>query len=168
MTLVSFRLFCKNLGNLWEFLGQMVHRPPLAKKCPYAYELTNEHGHPTFFSRHCNQLIISFAREKTNLISIAENWINKENSKYTVVFSICRLVTMSRNVVQILIKDSALCLIQIQNVYLCPSKCTDFSLMHVLKSLSHKSLQLLLRKRSSNKHWIMLKWGIFNAWVYKV
>ena len=59
---------------------------------------------------------------------------------------------MSRNVVQILIKNSALCLIQIQNVYLCPAKCIDFSLMHVLKSLGHKSLQLLLRKRSSNKH----------------
>ena len=34
MTLVSFRLFRKNLGNLKEFFGQMVHRPrrpPLAK-----------------------------------------------------------------------------------------------------------------------------------------
>ena len=28
MTLVSFRLFRKNLGNLREFFGQMVHRPP--------------------------------------------------------------------------------------------------------------------------------------------
>ena len=27
MTLVSFRLLCKNLDNLREFLGQMVHRP---------------------------------------------------------------------------------------------------------------------------------------------
>ena len=43
---------------------------------------------------------------------MAENWINKENSGYIVVFSICRLVTMSRNLVQILIKDSAFCLIQ--------------------------------------------------------
>ena len=34
MTLVSFRLFRKNLGNLKEFFGQIVHRPrrpPLAK-----------------------------------------------------------------------------------------------------------------------------------------
>ena len=31
------------------------------------------HGHPTFCSSHCNQLIISFAWEKTYLISIAEN-----------------------------------------------------------------------------------------------
>ena len=33
MTLVSFRLFRKNLGNLQEFFGQMVHRPP-GKKLP--------------------------------------------------------------------------------------------------------------------------------------
>ena len=38
MALVSFRLFCKNLGNLQEFFGQMVYRPPLAENCPYAYE----------------------------------------------------------------------------------------------------------------------------------
>ena len=31
MGLVSFRLFCKNLGNLQEFLGQMVYRPPWPK-----------------------------------------------------------------------------------------------------------------------------------------
>ena len=37
MALVSFRLFCKNLGNLHEFFGQMVYRPPLAENCPYAY-----------------------------------------------------------------------------------------------------------------------------------
>ena len=28
MTLLSFRLFRKNLGNLREFFGQKVHRPP--------------------------------------------------------------------------------------------------------------------------------------------
>ena len=28
MALVSFRLFCKNLGNLQEFFGQMVYPPP--------------------------------------------------------------------------------------------------------------------------------------------
>ena len=33
MTLVSFGLFRKNLGNLREFFGQMVHRPP-GKKLP--------------------------------------------------------------------------------------------------------------------------------------
>ena len=31
MALVSVRLFCKNLGNLQEFFGQMVYRPPWLK-----------------------------------------------------------------------------------------------------------------------------------------
>ena len=31
MALVSFRLFCKNLGNLEEFFGRMVYRPPWQK-----------------------------------------------------------------------------------------------------------------------------------------
>ena len=38
VTLVSFRLFGKILGNLREFFGQIVHRPPPAKNCSYAYE----------------------------------------------------------------------------------------------------------------------------------
>ena len=37
MALVCVRLFCKYLGNLQEFFGQMVYRPPLTKNCPYAY-----------------------------------------------------------------------------------------------------------------------------------
>ena len=37
MALVSFILFRKNLGNLREFFGQIVYRPPLTKNCPYAY-----------------------------------------------------------------------------------------------------------------------------------
>ena len=39
MALVSVRLFCKNLGNLQEFFGQMVYRPPHPpeKNCPYTY-----------------------------------------------------------------------------------------------------------------------------------
>ena len=69
-----------------------------------------------------------------------------------MVFPICRLVTMSGNLVQILIRDSAFCLNQILNVYLGPTQRTDCSLMHVLISLSHKDLQLLLGMRSSDKH----------------
>ena len=39
MALVSFGLFCKNLGNLQEFFGQMVYPPPPpAENCPYAYD----------------------------------------------------------------------------------------------------------------------------------
>ena len=34
MALVSVRLFCKNLGNLQEFFGQMVYRPPWQKIAP--------------------------------------------------------------------------------------------------------------------------------------
>ena len=38
MALVSVRLCCKNLGNLQEFSGQMVYRPPPpATNSPYAY-----------------------------------------------------------------------------------------------------------------------------------
>ena len=39
LALVSVRLFCKNLGNLQEFFGQMVYLPPPPEKknCPYAY-----------------------------------------------------------------------------------------------------------------------------------
>ena len=40
-----------------------------------------------FFSDHCNELITSFASKKTYLISIAENRINKENSRYALVYS---------------------------------------------------------------------------------
>ena len=32
MALVFIRLFCKNLGKLQEFFGQMVYRPPLLHK----------------------------------------------------------------------------------------------------------------------------------------
>ena len=43
MALVSFRLFCKNLGNLQEFLGKWI-TAPLAKNCPYAYVRTYLHA----------------------------------------------------------------------------------------------------------------------------
>ena len=36
-TLISVRLFCKNLSSLQNVFGQMVYRPPLAKNSPYAY-----------------------------------------------------------------------------------------------------------------------------------
>ena len=46
MALVSVRRFCKNLGNLQEFFGQTVYRPPppLTKNCPYAYVKTAKEG----------------------------------------------------------------------------------------------------------------------------
>ena len=39
VALISFRLFRKNLGNLKDFFGQMVYRPPWQKNFPYAYAL---------------------------------------------------------------------------------------------------------------------------------
>ena len=42
----------------------------------------------SLLSSHCNKLIMSPAWEETNLISIAKNWINKENGRHTLVFSI--------------------------------------------------------------------------------
>ena len=51
MALVSFRLFCKNLGHLREFFGQMVYRPPWQKisRTPmivlqFAVDLTSAFG----------------------------------------------------------------------------------------------------------------------------
>ena len=60
---------------------------------------------------------------------------------------------MSRSLVEILIKTSAFCLNQTLNVYLCPTRHIDCSLMRILKSFGHKDLilQLLLEMRSSNK-----------------
>ena len=49
MTRVSFRLFHKNLGNLREFFGQMVHRP-LAKNCLYAYAICSIDLHVDVFT----------------------------------------------------------------------------------------------------------------------
>ena len=91
-------------------------------------------GTPIFFSSRCNQLIISFAWEKTDLISIAENWINKKNSRYTVVFSILQSVTTSRNLVQIFNQGFSFLSESNLNVYLCPTQCIDCSLMRVLMS----------------------------------
>ena len=41
MALVSFLLFRKNLGNLREFFGQMVYRPPWQKiaRTPMGFQL---------------------------------------------------------------------------------------------------------------------------------
>ena len=45
MALVSVRLFCKNLGNLQEFFGQMVYRPPWQKipRAPMCLFLASSH-----------------------------------------------------------------------------------------------------------------------------
>ena len=45
MAFVSVRLFCKNLGNLQEFLGEMVYRPPWQKiaRTPMTKLASNKH-----------------------------------------------------------------------------------------------------------------------------
>ena len=48
MALVSFRLFCKNLGNLHEFFGQMVYRPPW----PKIARTSMHEGHSTQHSKY--------------------------------------------------------------------------------------------------------------------
>ena len=48
-------------------------------------------------------------------------------------------------------------------MFISVQQCIDCSLMRVPMSLGHKISQLLLRMRSSNKHEIMPKWGIFNV-----
>ena len=56
--LVSVRLFCKNLGNLQNFLGQMVYRPPSRNISPYAYGFQPVLNDITQHTRHrkCERL----------------------------------------------------------------------------------------------------------------
>ena len=56
---ISFRLFRKNLGNLRDFFGQMIYRPPLAKNFPYAYDfnLNTSSSSSTFLKAKCRQII---------------------------------------------------------------------------------------------------------------
>jgi len=55
MTLVSFRLFRKNLGNLQEFFEQMVRRPP-GKKVP---------GPPMIDEEKCELFSLELVLEKS-------------------------------------------------------------------------------------------------------
>ena len=65
-----------------------------------------------------------------------------------MVFSILRLVTMPRNLVE---EFSFLSKSNVKS-YLCPTQCIDCSLMRVFTSLGHKNLILLLGMRSCNEH----------------
>ena len=126
------------------------------------YSSPTSTGTPFFFSVIViMQHIINFAWEKTNLISFAENWINKENSRCTAVFSIFPFGNHVKNLVKILIKNPAFCLKQ---TYLWPIQCIDSSLMSVTTSFGHKDFTII-PGNASNKYKIMPKWGIFNASV---
>ena len=83
-----------------------------------------------------------------------------------MVFSILRMVSVPRNLVEILIKNSAFCLNQTYKaVYFCPTQCIGCSLMRVLVSLGHENLISLLGMRSCNEDEKMPKWDILNASV---
>ena len=59
---------------------------------------------------------------------------------------------MRKNLAKILVKDSAFCLNETLNVYLCPTQCIDCSLMRVPHESRSQILKLLLEMRSPNKH----------------
>ena len=72
MALVSFRLFCKNLGNLQEFFGQMDYRPPWQKiaRTPMCFLY--------FFFKFSlveNKTSFSFLHKNTYLVVLKENWL---------------------------------------------------------------------------------------------
>ena len=69
-----------------------------------------------------------------------------------MVFAILRMVTMPRNLVETLIKNSAVCLNQNLKSYLCPTQCIDCGLTRVFTSLGQKNLILLLGIHSCNEH----------------
>ena len=54
MALVSFRQFCKNLGNLQEFFWANGLPPPLVKNCPYAYAQRGRRGTQQSFVQGCS------------------------------------------------------------------------------------------------------------------
>ena len=55
MALISFRLFRKNLGNLRDFFGQMVYRPPWQKisRTPMVQGLAPSKESLTLFADSC-------------------------------------------------------------------------------------------------------------------
>ena len=75
------------------------------------------------------------------------------------------MVTMPRNLAEILLRKSAFLSKSNLKSYLCPTQCIDCSLMRVFMSLGHKNLILLLGIRSCNEHEKIAKWGIFNVSV---
>ena len=71
------------------FTSHLVNNPYILSSVSWKIAIAHQRAwSPHLFSCYCNELITSFAWEKTYLISIAENLINNEKSRYTVVFSI--------------------------------------------------------------------------------
>ena len=79
------------------------------------------------------------------MISIAENSIKKENSRYTVVFSILpfgnhvkKFGSNFNQAFSFLSKS-----VKLKNIYLCPTQCIDCSLTRVLLSLGQKNFTII-------------------------
>ena len=69
IALVSFRLFRKNLGNLQEFFGQMVHRHPLAKSARTPMFLGLVIGCFPLYQRTWNFLSGPIRKKKEKIVS---------------------------------------------------------------------------------------------------
>ena len=91
MALVSFRVFCKNLGNLDEFFGQMLYRPPPRPKI--ARTLNNNTIFSQLFthplSKHANlpQFYSKILCETEHLISVILSFDEDDRSDIRQVIS---------------------------------------------------------------------------------
>ena len=59
MALVSFRLFCKNLGHLREFFEQMVYRPPWQKISRTPMQMTVKFSGPPNRKKQYNKHLVN-------------------------------------------------------------------------------------------------------------
>ena len=109
-------------------------------------------GSPPFFPVIVMNLSQALSEKRLHLISIAENWINKETSRYTVVFSSLEFGNHVKNFgsnfnqdFSFLSKSNLKCLFM-----------SDTRYWRQFNACSHKSrsqkLELSLGMRSSNKH----------------
>ena len=80
MALISFRLFRKNLGNLRDFFGQMVYRPP-CKKFPVrlcGYYVTVKKKNSYFVNSE--GIIFSFMFTRYHLIWMLNMWSSQQST----------------------------------------------------------------------------------------
>ena len=78
MALVSFRLFCKNLGHLREFFGQMVYRPPW-QKIPRTPMVSTDISRLRQTSWTNMQPRKQTLHVKPSVETIAETWFSRKN-----------------------------------------------------------------------------------------
>ena len=74
MALVSVRLFCKNLGNLQEFFGQMVYCPPwqkIARTPMTIFHSQRLSGHPFVCCQTCLPLRLVLTDQRGRHLCVA-------------------------------------------------------------------------------------------------